>query len=341
MKALRALPELDQVEVTPVGFDRAPRHIYRSMARALNGFDVAHIQYSPAFFGGLDPRTEGWLALLDELRAPALVTVHELDLSAAPLGPLRGPAARWYRRRFFRRAMLHPAIRRRLVHSISLAGSLQSLGAPASGVAYMPLPVETAAPVSSGNRFRLRHGLREKRILLIPGFVVERKGYEVALRALAELPDEWVLVAAGGDHPADRTGTSARFLRLARELLLEKRFQVTGFLTPEELEEATAAADLVLAPYIAMSASAALAYALARGRAVIASDLPENRQVDAVRLFPAGDHQALAREIAALAAAPDAIRQLQQAARDYAARHSYPAAAAAIAQIYRTLAPES
>src|SRR5437868_8148599 len=51
--------------------------------------------------------------------------------------------------------------------------------------------------------------LEGKRPLAILGFLARRKGYDLALRALRELPKEFVLVAAGGEHAAGKDGTEA------------------------------------------------------------------------------------------------------------------------------------
>ena len=78
---------------------------------------------------------------------------------------------------------------------------------------------------------------------MILGFLARRKGYEVALAALRELPPEYVLVAAGGAHAADHTDTEAWLRAEAERLGVAERFQITGFLSEEELEAATALAE--------------------------------------------------------------------------------------------------
>ena len=103
------------------------------------------------------------------------------------------------------------------------------------------------------------------------------------------------------------------------------------------------AADAVramLAPFREMSASASLNYALARRKAVVASDLPPNRELDCVCLFPAGDAAALAEAVREVAESPERRRALADAAGRYAARHSYAALAEECIEIYRRLREE-
>src|SRR5437868_1309961 len=78
-----------EVDVVPATFKRSPRHVYAAMGQALNSGDVAHVQHSYAFFGGMHPLRCGWPALARAVRRPLVLTVHELDLR--PTGAYRLP----------------------------------------------------------------------------------------------------------------------------------------------------------------------------------------------------------------------------------------------------------
>src|SRR5438128_1757319 len=69
----------------------------------------------------------------------------------------------------------------------------------------MPVP-EVALPLPDSEPAKRRWGLEGRTVLTIFGFLARRKGYDVALAALQELPADAVLLAAGGAHAADRTG---------------------------------------------------------------------------------------------------------------------------------------
>src|SRR5438105_1873850 len=81
--ALRARPEVEDVEVVPATFRASPKAVYAAMGQALNAGEVAHVQHSYAFFGGMHPLRSGWGALASAVRRPLLLTVHELDQRAA------------------------------------------------------------------------------------------------------------------------------------------------------------------------------------------------------------------------------------------------------------------
>lgn len=336
-----ALRSRVEVEVTPAAFARSPRHVYAAMGRALSGSDVVHVQHSYAFFGGMHPLRSGWKAFAEALTRPAVITVHELDLRAAGAGPLPSTLEVVYKWRFNRSVFCHPALREWVVHSAEIRDGLARLGVPAERILYRPMPIESPREPVDPSPFLREHGLTGARPLVIPGFLARRKGYDVALEALRELPPDYVLVAAGGEHAADRTGTAERLLAEAVRLGVADRFRITGFLDSARLEQAVAGAHLVLAPFREMSGSASLAYCLARGAAIVASDLPENRKLEGVRLTPVGDAGALAREIRSLAEDAEARRALRAAALDYAGRHSFPAFAQELEQVYRRLAREN
>ena len=341
-QALEALPNPPEMTIVPASFRPSPRHVYRAMGTVLSAAEVAHVQHSYAFFGGMHPLRSGWSALAGAVRSPLLLTLHELDNRVTGAYGLPEPLERAYKRRFNRAAFLHPAVRRWMVHASALKEALVELGAPEERVTYRPLPTPPPPeqPVDPAP-LRRKWGLTGRRPLVILGFLARRKGYEVALAALRELPPEYVLVAAGGAHAADHTDTEAWLRAEAARLGVAERFQVTGFLSEEELEAAAALAEVVLAPFREMSASASLAYALARGRPVVASDLAEIRALEGVRCVPSGDGNALAAAVRAVTESVELRRELAAGAARYTAAHGYPALAAETREIYEELRQEA
>jgi glycosyltransferase involved in cell wall biosynthesis len=224
-----------------------------------------------------------------------------------------------------------------VVHAAHLRDQLVGLGAEPSRVTYEPLPFDPPPGSVDPTPAFGRWDLVGKRPLVIIGFLSRRKGYDLALEALRHLPPEFVLVAAGGEHAADHTGTASWLRAEAERLGVSERFRITGFLPESELEQAVAAADLVLAPFREMAASASIGFALARGKAVIASDLPENRTLNGVRLFPSGGAAELSLAIGEVSGHPDVKRSLEQAALKYAASRSYERLADHLAKLYGEL----
>ena len=329
-----------EVEIVPASFRRGPPATYRALGTALNAGEVAHVQHSYAFFGGMHPLRAGWATVAGAVRRPLMVTVHELDQSAMGSYHLPPTLELAYKRRFNRSAFHHPAIRWWMTHSAELKASLVQLGVPDERITYRPMPLEhSGRPLPSPEP--LRHSLRleGKRPLVILGFLARRKGYDLALEALASLPPEFVLVAAGGTHAADHTEGEAWLRRLAAQAGLEDRLRVTGFLSEADLERATALAEVILAPFREMSASASLAYALSREKPIIASDLTENRGLPVER-FPNGDAAALANAILQVTGSAARKRELAENAADYARLHSYASLAEETVRAYNQILEE-
>jgi glycosyltransferase involved in cell wall biosynthesis len=331
-RLVNELQSLVNVEVVPIeprlrsGAD-ALRHYaedaryYRSLGEQLNRGDVAHVQHQYVFFGGVAPHRAKFAHVLSAARVPVVLTVHEVDEGSGFKSFLV--------QRLNRQSFLHPQVRLIIVHSEPLAESLRRVGVPAERISILPMPIPSSknppppTPPTRGGERRQQtsrsswEGLggqqtplplwegsgegKNKTVLTIFGFIVARKGYDVALRALRELPEEFVLLIAGGKHFADRTGYVEELQADIRRLGLEKRVRITGYLQEEELAQAMSATDIALAPFHSMSASASVAELLGHGKPVIASDLPPLRalaqEVGSITLFAAGDGRELVERI--------------------------------------------
>lgn len=327
-----ALEQRVAVEVVPVRFDRPAAAQWEGWAAALAAGDLAHLQHAYAFFGGFHPLRDRFTRLIRRVRRPVLLTVHEFD----PGSGWRAPYHRW----FNRRALLAPAVRRWIVHTEPLREALVGLGAPPDRIHVLPMPVPDPLPTPPREAVRDALGWRERIVLLIPGFLARRKGYDVALAGLAQLPRDYLLVAAGGEHAADRTGTAADLQALAARLGVADRFAITGYLSDEALAAHLVASDLVLAPFRAMTGSASLHLAIAYRKAIVASDLPPNRPLPCVERVPIGDADALAATIRRLIASPAERHALEQAADRFARDHGYRRLAEETVAIYRAILTE-
>ena len=152
------------------------------------------------------------------------------------------------------------------------------------------------------------------------GHLYPWKGVDVFLHALAATPEVDGLIVGG--HPGE--ADLERVTSLARSLGLSERLTITGLLPPHEVSAALAGAQLFVLPNVATAVSERytsplkLFEDLARGGAIIASDLPALREVlthdETAWLVPAGDSQALAIAMKRLAADPALRERLGQAA---------------------------
>ncbi|NJL38416.1 MAG: glycosyltransferase [Leptolyngbyaceae cyanobacterium SM1_4_3] len=113
-------------------------------------------------------------------------------------------------------------------------------------------------------------------ILSMFGFISEYKGYLTALRALLSLPDHYCLIIVGKPHPEASDKTLNEVLRFVQKHkdVLSSRVHLTGYLPFEKLLRYYSIVDFCLAPYkggTKLSSSAAITWALASGKPVVAS----------------------------------------------------------------------
>jgi glycosyltransferase involved in cell wall biosynthesis len=164
-------------------------------------------------------------------------------------------------------------------------------------------------------------------VLLVFGYFTPEKAQDVAIRAMGHLSNPAYLVLAGGIRREQDRAYFETCQGLIRELELEDRVQVTGFVTFEELSALVDIAQLVLLPFRETSGSGSLADLFARAAPILASDLPLNLEIaarapGALRFFRSEDPAHCAREIQALFSDPSAIAELKKGARKYADLHS-------------------
>ena len=153
------------------------------------------------------------------------------------------------------------------------------------------------------------------------GHLYPWKGVDVFLQALAATPGVDGLIVGG--HPGE--ADLARVQNLAQSLGLGERLTITGLVPPHEVSAALAGAQVFVLPNVATAVSERytsplkLFEYLARGGAIIASDLPALREVlthgETAWLVPAGDVRALSEALSLLATDQPLRERLGQAAR--------------------------
>lgn len=144
------------------------------------------------------------------------------------------------------------------------------------------------------------------RVVGMIGWIHPRKNHELAIRAMGRL-DQDVHLWLVGDAPTDGTGYLHRLSELARELHVEGRVVVTGYVSEDELDLRLAAIDVGLCPYVDAAASGSLSTLLGSRRPAVVSDIPLTRELrdlapQAVVIADASDPDALAACIRAVLA---------------------------------------
>jgi len=207
----------------------------------------------------------------------------------------------------------------------TLADDLAERYGPRERVFVVPDGASPVPPAAAGSQHHT--GAHTRVRAAYAGHLYPWKGVDVFVRALAAVPDVDGLIVGG--HPGEPD--LARVTALAQSLNLGARLTITGLLAPYEVAAALATADIFMLPNTSTAISERytsplkLFEYLARGGAIIASDLPALGEVlthnETALLVPSGDAAALAATLSALAADPARRRRLGEAAR--ALSHDY------------------
>lgn len=298
---------------------------YRRAADFLNvgTVDVTCVQHEYGIFGG---KAGGHvLTLLRELRMPIVTTLHTIVSEPSPiqrrvLDELVALSARVVVMSEQGAALLHE------VHKV-----------PASKIDLIPHGIP---PVPSAERSKDRLGVEGKSVILTFGLLSPDKGIEHVIDAmpaiLARCPQA-IYIVLGTTHPRVREEHGERY-----RLSLESRAQRLGvasslifhdrFVSPDELGEFMAAADVYVTPYLNLEqiTSGTLAYAVGSGKAVVSTPYRYARELLADGrgvLVPARDPASLGKAVADLLT-DDAMRTgIQTRAAEFGRPMAWPAVA--------------
>jgi glycosyltransferase involved in cell wall biosynthesis len=148
---------------------------------------------------------------------------------------------------------------------------------PVDRIRVIPHFVERREPALAPDEARAKLGLTGRRVVTLLGFVYGRKGHRYAVEAVPYLPDDVIMVYAGGPVEG-RSFVYDLALEKAEELDLGDRFRITGYLSEEELETWISATNLAILPFTDVSASGSLSSWISVGKPMLASDLPGFRE---------------------------------------------------------------
>lgn len=176
--------------------------------------------------------------------------------------------------------------------------------------------------------------------ILVFGYVHPAKGQDLAIAALAAMRTPARLVLAGAARLPRHREYAGRCARLAERLGVAERVTWTGFVPEERIADRFAEASLVLAPFRETTGSFTLARAFAQGAAVLASDLPLDRELaelerGAPALFRAGDAADCARRADEILGDAEALAGLRAASLRQAAARTAESVSAAHVAFYR------
>lgn len=318
--------------------------------------DLVHVQYQPAAYGMSGAiNILPLLARRHGLRRPFITTLH--DLGVPYLFPKAG------------------ALRNLAVHALIGLSKATIFTDPADLARAHPrrpafwIPIASNIQVVSASRAEQRARLQirdDETVVAHFGLLNHSKGTDVLLRAARRLMDGgshvrllFVGDEEGSSDPTNR-GTAERIRSLAESLGVAQHILRTGFVSPERVSEALAAADVAALPYTdgASLRRGTFLACLAHGLPVVTTCPGPSRLVperfvaapfdasDAYAiteriavLVPSGDDAALAAAISALAASGERRAALAAAGQAFAGALSWENIARATTAVYqRTLA---
>ncbi|MFF7725467.1 glycosyltransferase [Streptomyces sp. NPDC008001] len=196
---------------------------------------------------------------------------------------------------------------------------LTAMGIPSYHCSVVPCGVDTDQ-FSPRGRIALTPGRRARYRLLTIGRLVARKGVDLALRALARIPDAELVVAGG--PPADcvlEDPEAARLLGLARHLGVAERLVLLGCVPHEDMPALIRSSDLVLCTPVYEPFGIVPLEAMACGVPVIATDVGGHRDTvahgETGLLIEPGRPDLLAAAVRDLLGAPERLARFGSAGR--------------------------
>jgi glycosyltransferase involved in cell wall biosynthesis len=313
------------------------RHVTdaKGFTDAMNDVDIVHVQHQYFLFGGVAPWKNRFKEFADRIRVPAVLTAHEF------VEPSGNPAAAAAIRVTNRRNLLHRAVKRIIVHTEADRARMERSGIT-GGISVVRHGVPPLPPLPPREEARRALGVEGRFVVTLFGFLSRRKGHALAVEAIRSLPEDVILLLAGGRHPDDRTGYAEGIQRLIHDGNLENRARITGYLSPDEVARVMSATDLILAPFTESSGSGSLALAFACGKPILASRIPPHVEMaaeseNALKTIPSLHPGALALEVSSLKNHPDRLAFFAEGSRRYAEAHSYRRMAEETVSIYRSV----
>ncbi len=293
--------------IPKIGARFTPEFLYRAAKRTLDEmarqgvpkFDLIDAHY---FY----PDGVAAARLAKELNIPLLITGRGTDLTLIPQLPSERAQIQWASRQASGMITVCEDLRQKLVE----------LGEPASRVVTLRNGVDLKR-FSPGDRdaSRARLGLGGFTLLSV-GSLIPRKGHELIIAALTELPDMTLMIAGSGPMRAELE-------RTAQEKGVASRVRFLGEIAHDALTDAYRAADIFVLASSREGWANVLLEAMACGTPVVATNVNGTPEVitdpKLGALVEERSASALARAIQSLRAlAPD-----RQAVRTYAEQFSW------------------
>lgn len=323
---------------------------FRRCAKELNNADICHIQHDYSFWGGVKPLRNLFPYMASAIRVPVVLTAHEILHQPFKMADFKG-VMRWLSfclspcsRRYsdFVSPGLHRWADMTVVHTGQQKDMLVEQGVSPHKITIIPHGIPSCNLLTLDTEKVIRRfGFAGKRLLTIIGFISARKGYELVLKIMPLLPDDVMLVIAGGC----RTKSEEEYLASLQESIdhsrMSHRVVITGYLGVGDLHAIVQMSNVILAPFKAVAGSGTLSLAFALGRPVIASMLVPmmelNETARSMLLFSIDDSDDLLTKIQMLILNDQLSNELSKSALSYADQYSMKSIAVKTVSLYKQI----
>lgn len=287
-RALAGHAEVEEVDIAACL--ARPRQCFERINRC----DLAHVQYEVTFFQTRG--RNGYERLRRRLRVPLVVTLHEVyrrfpdvyprenvsgpgpvRLAKLLLYDLRHPSYTAYRRHLagrFGAALI-------VVHYPYQKRVLIEAGVPEELIAVVGHPLVPAPPRESGEGTGEAIDTGGPLRLGSSGFINTHFDYDQLLTALERLRIPWHFTWIGGVRRPEDEALRTSLERRVRERGWGERFEITGWVSEEEMAARLRRLHLYLALFTDRSTSGTIMKAIAARAPIVARELPLTREINA------------------------------------------------------------
>lgn len=282
-------------------------------------------------FHGVGPSLLAWLPRLLRPQAVVISTFHCIDREHAKWGSVARAALQFGERAALRFPQATIAVSKVLINYIACTYRARAN--------YIPNGI-TPIRVTTDDVILAPHGLRSYNYIAMVARLVPHKGahtlieaWQKARAARPDLLQDLKLAIVGGSAHTDRYVRELQAMALGDDSIV-----LTGYQTGATLEALFAGARFMAHPSESEGLPIALLEAMSYGKAVIASDIPENLEViaDHGLTFATGSVDELAAKIIELASDPTLCASLGHSAREFVEIHyNWDEIAAETLKLYR------
>lgn len=316
------------------------RRAWSELVILTNQADLAHVHFEYGLFDPVKPYRNRYADFMRKLRVPSLVTLHgsfpalqprwrrvsDYGLCDLIRDIVYAPFFRTWEARQYRWASHFMVHSQELMHRVEMF-------VEQGQVTFMQMPVPALS-------VRWEWTQERELCLITPGFIKPLKGYEDLLEMVAG-KNTWRWILAGGAQDQHDAAYVDDLKYRIHHLHLEDRINMTGYLSSQEMEALLAQAAIAVFPFRQSLGSASIAWAVAMGMPVVATDLPAVRDMKeagaGIELLSKDNQASWASQIEQLLHDRKRLIGLAEMNQQYAQTFSYARTAEKVAEIYRCL----